>query len=100
MRLPTTVASPASPTSIRMALAPLADSGKAAWVRDTATTGAPALAKAVAIPWPRPRLAPTTIVVLLDRSLIWCPPSHGHASRRGGQFRRGTGQRHACLRQT
>jgi hypothetical protein len=47
--------------------------------RDTATTGAPTSAKAVAIPWPRPRLAPTTIVVLLDRLLIvssnsWCRP--------------------------
>jgi hypothetical protein len=38
-------------------------------VRDTATTGAPALAKAVAIPRPKPRLAPTTIVVLPESSL-------------------------------
>jgi len=48
----------------------VAGSGNSAVVRDTATTGAPASAKAVAIPWPRPRLAPTTIVVLPDKSLI------------------------------
>src|SRR5258707_11139675 len=49
---------------------PLIGSGKAAAVRDTATTGAPASARAVAIPWPSPRLAPTTIVVLPDSSLM------------------------------
>jgi hypothetical protein len=46
--------------------------GNSAAVRDTATVGAPASAKAVAIPWPSPRLAPTTIVVLLDRSVMVC----------------------------
>src|SRR5262245_3574504 len=49
---------------------PLADTGNVPTERDTATTGAPAVARAVAIPWPSPRLAPTTIVVLPDRSLI------------------------------
>src|SRR6266705_1919400 len=53
-----------------MVPAPLAGSGNAAAVRDTATTGAPALAKATAIPRPRPRLAPTTTVVLPDKSRI------------------------------
>src|SRR5262245_23724446 len=49
---------------------PSLGSGKVVAVRDTATTGAPAAANAVAIPRPRPRLAPTTIVVLPDRSLM------------------------------
>jgi hypothetical protein len=42
-------------------------SANAVAVRDTGTTGAPAAASAVAIPRPKPRLAPTTIVVLPDR---------------------------------
>jgi hypothetical protein len=53
-----------------MVPAPLAGAGNAAWVRDTAMTGAPASARAVAIPRPRPRLAPTTIVVLSDKALM------------------------------
>jgi hypothetical protein len=38
--------------------------------RATATTGAPASANATAMPRPNPRLAPTTIVVLLDKSFM------------------------------
>ena len=49
---------------------PLTSSGRAAAVRDTATTGAPASAKAIAIPRPRPRLAPTMMVVLPFKALI------------------------------
>jgi hypothetical protein len=44
-------------------------SGNAAAVRDTATTSA-GLGEGRAIPWPRPRLAPTTIVVLSEMSLM------------------------------
>jgi hypothetical protein len=51
-------------TSNWMVPAPRAVAGNAAAVRDTATTEAPAFAKAMAIPRPRPRLAPTTIAVL------------------------------------
>jgi hypothetical protein len=46
-------------------------------VRYTAITGAPASARAVAIARPGPRLAPTTIIVLPDRSparfALWWP---------------------------
>src|ERR1700722_18130490 len=52
-----------------LGLAP-ASSASAGPVRATATTGAPASANATAMPRPNPRLAPTTIVVLLDKSLI------------------------------
>jgi hypothetical protein len=48
----------------------LAGSGNFAVPRDKATTGAPASTSAVTIPRPRPRLAPTTIVVVLDKSLM------------------------------
>src|SRR5260370_22093292 len=44
--------------------------GKCRAVRATATTGAPASANARAIPRPKPRLAPTTTVVLPHKSLI------------------------------
>ena len=47
-----------------------ANSARAGALRATAMTGAPAWARVVAIPWPRPRDAPTTIVVLSDSSLI------------------------------
>src|SRR5262245_53647608 len=54
-------------------------------LRATAITVAPAAPTAVAIPRPRPRLAPTTIVVLPDNSLMvssccslaFCPPGSG-----------------------
>src|SRR6266540_4262365 len=72
MRAPGTVASPASTTSGRMPSVVEASWVSAAALRATATTGAPASAKATAIPRPRPRLAPTTIVVRLDRSLMTC----------------------------
>src|SRR3954447_2435440 len=64
--LAATVASRASAISGWIVPAP----GNSAAVRDTAMTGAPAAANAVAIPRPRPRLAPTTMVVLPDRALI------------------------------
>lgn len=62
-----------NPTSIqpRIVPAPLASSGNSAYVRDTATTGAPASARAVAMAAPRPRLAPTTMVVLPDWWLMF-----------------------------
>src|SRR5262245_19871756 len=44
-------------------------------VRATATTEAPASARAVAMLRPRPRLAPTTIAVLSESSLIKSSPS-------------------------
>src|SRR2546421_2130953 len=51
--------------------APVAASSASAWPdRATATTEAPASANARAIPRPKPRLAPTTTVVLPDKSLI------------------------------
>jgi hypothetical protein len=48
----------------------VASSASAGPLRATATTGAPALANALAIPRPKPRLAPTTRVVLSDKSLM------------------------------
>src|SRR2546428_2435525 len=69
-RLHATVASAASATSVRMFALVVASSASAGPVRATATTGAPASANARAIPRPKPRLAPTTTVVLPDKSLI------------------------------
>src|SRR5947209_525562 len=69
-RLHATVASAASATSGRMFALVVASSASAGPVRATATTGAPASANARAIPRPKPRLAPTTTVVLLDKSLM------------------------------
>src|SRR5947209_3416670 len=69
-RLHATVASAASATSVRMFALVVASSASAGPVRATATTGAPASANARAIPRPNPRLAPTTTVVLPDKSLI------------------------------
>src|SRR6266436_4061684 len=68
-RLHATVASAASATSVRMFALVAASSSSAGPVRATATTGAPASANARAIPRPKPRLAPTTTVVLPDKSL-------------------------------
>src|SRR5829696_8348897 len=48
----------------------VASSARAGPVRATATTAAPASANARAIPRPKPRLAPTTTVVLPDKSLM------------------------------
>src|SRR5829696_8972929 len=48
----------------------VASSARAGPVRATATTAAPASANARAIPRPKPRLAPTTTVVLPDKPLI------------------------------
>src|SRR2546421_2501701 len=51
--------------------APVAASSASAWPdRATATTEAPSSANARAIPCPKPRLAPTTTVVLPDQSLM------------------------------
>src|SRR5947208_2326954 len=69
-RLHATVASAASATSVRMFALVVANSASAGPDRATATTGAPASANAPAIPRPKPRLAPTTTVVLPDKSLI------------------------------
>src|SRR5260370_23175518 len=69
-RLHATVVSVASATSVRMFALVVASSARAGPVRATATTGAPASANARAIPRPKPRLAPTTTVVLPDKSLI------------------------------
>src|SRR5258707_8299736 len=69
-KLHATVASAASATSVRMFALLVANSASAGPVRATATTGAPASANARAIPRPRPPLAPTTTVVLPDKSLI------------------------------
>jgi hypothetical protein len=69
-RLHATVASAASATSVRMFALVVASSASGGPVRATATTGAPASANARAIPRPSPRLAPTTTVVLSDKSLI------------------------------
>src|SRR5712692_349642 len=69
-RLQATVASAASATSVRMFALVVASSASAGPVRATATTGAPASANARAIPRPKPRLAPTTTVVLPDKSLM------------------------------
>src|SRR5436190_1786772 len=65
-RLPATVGSPASATSGWILPAPPASSAKEPTVRATAITGAPLAARAVVTPRPRPRDAPTTIVVLSD----------------------------------
>src|SRR5262249_61239554 len=70
-RVPATVTSLASAISGWMVPAPLADSGNAAAVRETATTLAPASANALAIPFPSPRLAPTTIVPLPVNAFIF-----------------------------
>src|SRR6266536_494970 len=69
-RLHATVSSAASATSVRMLALVAASSASAGPVRATATTAAPASANAPAIPRPKPRLAPTTTVVLPDKSLI------------------------------
>src|SRR6266550_6527817 len=69
-RLHATVASAASATSVRMFALVVANSASAGPDRATATTGAPASANAPAIPRPKPRLAPTTTVVLPDKSLM------------------------------
>src|SRR5829696_1443307 len=69
-RLHATGASAASATSVRMVALVVAGSARAGPVRATATTGAPASANARAIPRPKPRLAPTTTVVLPDKPLI------------------------------
>src|SRR6266568_2457573 len=69
-RLHATVSSAASATSVRMFALVVASSASAGPFRATATTGAPASANARAIPRPKPRLAPTTTVVLPDKSLI------------------------------
>src|SRR5690348_10496236 len=47
-----------------MLLAACASSASALWLRATAVTEAPSWARAVAMPWPRPRDAPTTMVFL------------------------------------
>src|SRR5258708_8474635 len=69
-RLHATAASAASATSVRMFALVVASAASAGPVRATATTGAPASANARAIPCPKPLLAPTTTVVLPDKSLI------------------------------
>src|SRR5438128_2983435 len=70
-RLHATVPSAASATSVRMFALVVASSARAGPVRATATTGTPAAANARAIPRPKPRLAPTTTVVLPDKSLMF-----------------------------
>jgi hypothetical protein len=69
-RLHAAVALAASATSVRTFAPVVASSASAGPVRAIATTGAPASANARAIPRPKPRLAPTTTVVLPDKSLI------------------------------